>query len=408
MPLTRNYRLLGLMMVACCAFAAGAGAQEQPPTADSAARGGGIASAADEWQRVMIGFVGHNRYEPQTAAALAGARAAAAELGPLHRLHVSVAAHSPDGASAQQQNEALRTLFVQGAGGVLINPVDSEASASVLLLLQRQRMPVVTFGNTDALEGISGSVVDDETAIGETLAREAFHFLAARRVRRGGGIAILAAPQGQEPYAQRQSAAGQVIGDSPDHTLYGVYPTQPDLGSALATLARVTAAERDDKLNIWLSLGGWPLRGDHANLPRGRDLVGIVAAGGLPRQLPYLARGEVLSLVSPDYYQLGYEAMRFVLEAQRDWRTTSDEPEALATATDKPASATNAAVAANRVAATNTTNATTEAAAATAEAAEDGGTGSPVRRLKVPPRTIRQQGLDAYAAEWAQWLSQPM
>lgn len=353
-------------------------AQSSAPAAEGvqAPRSGSIASAADEWPSVTIGFIGQSRYQPQAMAALAGAIDAARELGPQHRMHVSVAHRSPEAETVASQNEALRQLFVDDTAGVLINPVDAQSSAALLALLNRQRMPVVTFGTPDSVEGISAAVVDDQKAIGEALVAEAYRLLDARAGRRGGAIAVLAGPSGTEPYATRARVATARLQGSVRYTSYGTFNCEPNMSSALQTLRKVTAAERNESLNAWISVGGWPLQGHHADLPTNRALSGFVVAGGLPQMLPYLERGEVFSLVSPDYYGIGYEAMRQVLLAQQARRPSASA----ASGTLVPQGA--AAVAATPV--------------------------QTAPRVQVLPRTINRENLAEYAAQWAQWLAQSM
>lgn len=389
--LSLSYFPVRLMRVALCfmclvGLSTARGQAGQSTSAPSAE--GSIASAADEWPSLVIGFIGQSRYQPQTVAALAGAIDAARELGPEHRLHVSVEHRSPEAATAQAQNEALRQLFVGSTAGVLIHPVDGSASASLLALLNRQRMPVVTFATPEEIDGISAAVVDDQAAIGTALATEVSRLLDARVGRRSGAVAILAGPQGVQPYVERTDAALEQLARSTDYASYGTFNCEPTLNAALQTLQTVTAAERNDGLNAWISVGGWPLTGIHAGLPQNSALAGYVVAEGLPQMLPYLENGRVFALVSPDYYGVGYEAMRQVLLAQSARRAEGDPAQA------EPVVTQEGSAGSAKGEKTTTTVAVPQADA--------------VVRVKVLPRIIRKANLKQYAGQWASWLAQPM
>lgn len=375
----------------------------------AAAPSGSIASAADEWPSIVVGFIGESRYQPQAVAALAGAMDAAQELGPVHRLHVTVAHRSPRVQTAAAQNEALQELFIDNTAGVLIHPIDAQVSAPLLTLLNRQRMPVVTLGTSVLLEGISASVVDDEEAIGSALAAEAFALLDGRSGRRSGGVAVLAGPKGVEPYAARARTATHLLRRSISYADYGAFYCEPNMTTALQTLQAVTAAERNEKLSAWICVGPWPLLGYHTDLPQAGGLAGFVVAGGLPQMLPHLEQGSVFSLVSPDYYARGYEGMRQVLLAQKSRSSAQsggNSQPAPAVSQPQTTAAQGSATeqTAQSVAAEQTAQNPATESPATGQIAQ----GDEVVRVKILPRIIRRDNLPAYRQQWAQWLAQPM
>ncbi len=261
------------------------------------------------WGSFRLGLLGGDSDSAVFAVVKAGARDAAKALEKEHKLSIELIFKAPVEGDAHTQDGALGEFFIEGVDGIALDPHPGQELVDEISFLATQNIAVVCF-HRDLPEHMRLAYIgSDQQALG----RMAMKALAKAMGPRGGSVAVLAGPSGSDLARQRLDGAEAVAKEAGNFRPYGIFTCEEALTPALNTVRRVTAEDRDDRLNGWLFLGPWPLSGA-AGLPWEADEMPCVAIGAEPPELPYLKQGTVNALVAQKYYDWGYQSVVMLIE----------------------------------------------------------------------------------------------
>lgn len=273
--------------------------------------GGGSSTAPSGGNRtVVLGMVAKSQSNAVFQAAYAGAKAAAAELGPKYNATVRIDWQTPVDEDAQKQAEAIESLARKGVDGILCSSSEANTVTPAINRAVDAGVPVMMF-DSDAPQSKRFAYygTDNETC-GRVLMAELAKIMDGK-----GTIAILAGNQSAPNLQARVKGIRDEMAKHPGikelNNGSGVFYHAETPEQAAQ---RVQDAQRANPgIEGWAFIGGWPLFTASA-LQWQPGTVKCVSVDALPAQLPYLTSGHVQTLFAQDNYGWGYKSVQVLLE----------------------------------------------------------------------------------------------
>lgn len=271
---------------------------------------GGPATAQEKPppRKVTIGLVAKSQSNPVFQAAYAGAKDAAAELGPRYGVEVVIDWQTPPDEDAQKQAEAIEQLARGGAAGIAVSCSDANTCTPAIDKAVQLGAAVMCF-DSDAPRSkrLCYYGTDDETC-GRSVMEELAKIMGDK-----GTIAILAGNQTAPNLQKRVAGVKEELKKHASMNLLadGVFyhrETPEDAAEAVNT-----AQTTNPRIAGWAMIGGWPLFTKDA-LRWKPGQVKVVAVDALPAQLSYLETGHVQTLFAQDCYGWGYKSVQILLD----------------------------------------------------------------------------------------------
>jgi ribose transport system substrate-binding protein len=275
-----------------------------PPKAGSATQPG----AAAKPQRVVIGFVAKAQSNAFFDVCLAGAEAAAKELGAKHGIEVTLDVQSPPHEDAQKQSEAVDALSNRDVTGIAIACSDGNVVAPAIDRAVERGIAVVCFDSDSPRSKRLTYIGTDEELFGRSIMKEL-----AEAMGKKGTIAVLAGNPTAPNLKVRRGGVETELASYPDMKLAENGVVFNEEVPEKAVEAMNTFQQSHPEVQGWAVIGGWPFFArDAIKWPKGQ--VKVVSADALPVQWPYLRDGDVEAYYSQDPYGFGYEAVNVILE----------------------------------------------------------------------------------------------
>ncbi len=265
-------------------------------------------SARGADKQVTIGLVAKSQSNPVFQAAYAGARDAAAELGPRYGVDVVIDWQTPPDEDAQKQAEAIEQLARGGARGIAVSCSDANTCTPAINKAVDLGVAVVCFDSDAPRSKRLCYYGTDDLTCGTVVMKEL-----AEAMGKTGTIAILAGNQTAPNLQKRAQGVKDELSNHagmkllPDGIFY--HPETPEQACEAVNTAQSTHPE----IQGWAMIGGWPLFARNAlRWPPGS--IKVVSVDALPAQLSYLKSGHVSALYAQDCYGWGYKSVQLLLD----------------------------------------------------------------------------------------------
>ncbi|HEY5812533.1 MAG TPA: substrate-binding domain-containing protein [Terrimicrobiaceae bacterium] len=271
------------------------------PTPVSAAE-----EAAAKKEKIIIGFVAKSLSNDVFQAAQAGAKAAAAELGPKYGVDIELEIRTPNDEDATKQAEAIGALARRGAKGIAVSCSEANTVTPAIDDAVKKGVAVMCF-DSDAPNSKRFAYygTDDKTCGKKTMED------LAKAMGEKGGVAILAGNQSAPNLQARVEGAKEQLKKYPNMKLVNVFyhPETPEK----AAEAVQNAQNANPDIQGWAMIGGWPLFTKDA-LKWDPGKVKVVAVDALPAELSYVTSGHVEALLAQDCYGWGTKSVEILLD----------------------------------------------------------------------------------------------
>lgn len=265
-------------------------------------------SAVGADRQVTIGLVAKSQSNPVFQAAYAGAREAAAELGPRYGVEVVIDWQTPPDEDAHKQAEAIELLARGGAEGIAVSCSDANTCTPAINKAVDLGAVVVCFDSDAPRSKRLCYYGTDDMTCGTVVMKELADAMGGR-----GTVAILAGNQTAPNLQKRAQGVKDELANHegmkllPDGVFY--HPETPEQACEAVNTAQSTHPE----IEGWAMIGGWPLFArDALRWSPGR--VKVVSVDALPAQLSYLKSGHVTALYAQDCYGWGYKSVQLLLD----------------------------------------------------------------------------------------------
>jgi ribose transport system substrate-binding protein len=265
---------------------------------------------ADDKKDIKIGMVAKSQSNAVFQAAYAGAKAAAAELGPKYNANVTIDWQTPADEDAQKQAQAIEALTGEGVQGIAVSCSEARTLTRAIDNAVRRNIPVICFDSDAPQSKRFAYYGTDDTACGTRVMDEL-----AKAMGEKGTIAILGGNQSAPNLQKRVQAVKDELKKYPNMKLLdaggGVFYHQETPEKAAVALQ--AAQNANPQIEGWALIGGWPLFTSNA-LPWPAGKIKVVSVDALPAQLPYLEDGHVQLLLAQDCYGWGYKSVQILLD----------------------------------------------------------------------------------------------
>src|SRR3954468_1226900 len=265
---------------------------------------------AEDKKDIKIGMVAKSQSNAVFQAAYAGAKAAAAELGPKYNANVSIDWQTPADEDAQKQAQSIAALTGAGVQGIAVSCSEARTLTRAIDNAVRKGIPVMCFDSDAPQSKRFAYYGTDDEACGKRVMAEL-----AKAMGDKGTIAILAGNQSAPNLQKRVQGVKDELAKHPNMKLLeaggGVFYHQETPEKAAEALQ--TAQNANPSIEGWALIGGWPLFTANA-LPWDAGQVKVVSVDALPAQLPYLEDGHVQLLPGEDGRGGVYRPVELVLD----------------------------------------------------------------------------------------------
>ncbi len=265
---------------------------------------------ADDKRDIKIGMVAKSQSNAVFQAAYAGAKAAAAELGPKYNANVTIDWQTPADEDAQKQAQAIEALTGEGVQGIAVSCSEARTLTRAIDGAVRHGIPVICFDSDAPQSKRFAYYGTDDTACGTRVMDEL-----AKAMGEKGTIAILGGNQSAPNLQKRVQAVKDELKKYPNMKLLeaggGVFYHQETPEKAAEAVQ--AAQNANPSIEGWAMIGGWPLFTSNA-LPWPPGKIKVVSVDALPAELPYLEDGHVQLLLAQDCYGWGYKSVEILLD----------------------------------------------------------------------------------------------
>ncbi|MBC2596249.1 substrate-binding domain-containing protein [Ruficoccus amylovorans] len=266
------------------------------------------AQPREVWERYKIAVITGQGESPAAKAIEAGARAQSPELEKEYNLALTVDNLSAVDNTPKGCRDALHRAFLDGYNAVLLNIATSSEVADEIDFLTRHGIPVVTVGSDIGTARLA-AVMTDEEASGRLAAETFIENL--RYVRDNLG---LIAGSAEDPVSRQRLAGAQaVLQTVADLHVQGPFHTPETFSATYQKIEEVTAADYGRNLRGWLVLGNWPLLGGRPFPWKPGDKT-VVAMDAEPHIIPFIASGQVQSVIAEDYFSMGKLGLSLLID----------------------------------------------------------------------------------------------
>ena len=285
---------------ACVAVAVFAGCKRKEEGVATATVGGGGE------KNIVIGLVAKSRANDVFQAGLAGAKAAAAELGPKYGVTVEIDWQTPEQEDASRQAEFIDACRRKRDQGIAVSCSHAETVGPAINDAVKRGIVVMCFDSDAPLSNRMCYYGTDDVACGKAVLSEL-----AKVMGNKGNVAILAGNQAAPNLQKRVQGVREEMKDHPEMKEVGVFYHEETPEKAAQKVADTQRAHPE--IQGWAMVGGWPLFTKDA-LPWPAGQVKVVSVDALPQQLDYLRDGHVQVLLAQDCYGWGYKSVQILLD----------------------------------------------------------------------------------------------
>ncbi|HTQ10112.1 MAG TPA: substrate-binding domain-containing protein [Fimbriimonadaceae bacterium] len=275
-----------------------------PPTAQNG--GSGNSPPAKDF---TITVIAKSTTNPVFQYALAGAKAAAADLGPKNHTHIQIDWETPANEDGQVQAQNIDQAVDRHVDAILISCSDAAKVTGSINKAVDAGVPVMTF-DSDAPDSKRFAFygVDDEAAGAEVMDE------LAKQVKGLTNVAILSGNPNAPNLKKRVDGATTEAAKYPNIKLlaqpFYLEHETPDDASQVVT----NAMSAHPEIQAWAMIGGWPLFAKSLLTELPSRHVKVVSVDALPAELAYVDAGIAPVLLAQPCYKWGYASVGIIVD----------------------------------------------------------------------------------------------
>lgn len=259
-------------------------------------------------KKIVIGLIGKIGTNPVFIAAHSGANLAAKELGAKYNVDVEIDWETPDNENVQEQAKAIERLTASGAQGIAIACTDAKFLTPVIDDAVDKGVPVVCF-DSDAPESkrIAYYGVND-VEFGRMIMKQL-----AKELNGKGTVALLA---GNAHALNQQRRTKGIIEEAkkypniklPEANIFH----NIEIADPSAEMVR-REQRANPSIKGWAFQGSWVFQSKDP-FPWTPGEIKIVAGNAVQKEIEYVKKGYVQSLVGVNCFQYGYKSVEILLD----------------------------------------------------------------------------------------------
>ena len=215
---------------------------------------------------------------------------------------IPIRAEAPPMVSSRAQAQLIRKLRAEGMRALCVQVIDSKAIAPQLERLANEGVVVVTM-----VHAVGGSAALMHSGVDQRLVGEALAEVIAEGLQNKGTIAVLHAGAKWEYAQERYDAFSARIKRYPLIRVLREFDCAGDPRRARDAVRR--CMERFPRLNGWVALDNWPLRGLAADRPLLPPSCKLVTTGASPAVWDHLSAGGCFAMIATNPEQIARHAV---------------------------------------------------------------------------------------------------